>query len=87
MEKFGVTAWRTEMTLPNLQDEIRRHEIMQPGQSDRHFHTDVVVIVDPDHRVIVGSSFDIKLLKAHFALCGAAERRIPSPNESVIRCR
>ena len=57
---------------------------MQSCQSDRHFNRGVVVVVDPDHRVVSGSSSEIKNLEAHFTMDVIAKSRTASPNENIV---
>lgn len=77
LELFGAITWVIKANPPQLQDKVRRREIVQPSQTDRHFDSCVIVIINPHHRMVVSGSYDIKLLKANLALCCVVECSIP----------
>ena len=41
---------------PYLKNEVRRGQVVKPGQTNMPLNTNVLVVIDPDDGVIVGSS-------------------------------
>ena len=57
-----------KLRVPNLQNEVRCRQIVQPHELNTHLSATIIIRIDEDHRVVIRSANLVELLVVDIAL-------------------